>query len=682
MRELHVHTTFSAVALEEPLSWWVRQLWPGCRLVIGGHDTLFQCVFDPDAHGLRDADGTLLLALDPQTLERLDSDALTRLDFQQALARLAERPGLRVVLALLHGQGEGNDDTIRALSDVRGVVTVGVSDIERFLTAPVRAPRSTAQVAGIPYTRRYLAALATAVAWRLDRLERPLKKVLALDCDHTLWSGVVGEDGVAGLRIDQRHRRLGHLARRLRSEGWLICLCSKNEAADVRAAINALGHDLGVRWNDLAATRVNWDDKPSNLRSLAEELGFGLDSFVFVDDNPVECATVRAALPEVSVLHVDPGADNDWLERVWLFDQRETTREDAQRAQFYERNREREALRQETGSAREFLAALAIELSVAPAKAEEARRIAQLSVRTNQFNFSGLKLEEPEVADRITGEDAVVIRAMLSDRFGDYGLVGATIARRCDDRLVVDGFWLSCRALGRGVEHAMVCALGEAAAQHGCPALLFELNELPRNIPARRFADALPAARAGDDGITVPVSATRDFAFDPDRTTAEAPPATMPKPVSEAPRAIRDDGLLARCAMDAALLQEIEGEAAPRPDLQQPYVAPRSALERTLAQIWSQTLALDAVGICDEFEALGGRSIQLVTIHARIRERLGSVLEFVDLFRFTSIAALARHLEGGASGRVMDDVVVRAERQRRAAARFRRINRSDFRVRA
>lgn len=682
MRELFLQSTFSTVALEEGIAWWVGQLWPDCRVSVGAFDTLYQCVFDPDAHGLRDADGTLLLALDPESLDRLQGDELTIDRFLDALARLARRPRLQVVLALLQARDERHDETLRALAAVPGVIAVEHRHIERFLSGPALTPGSTAQAAGIPFTRNYLAALATAVAWRLDQLERPPGKVLALDCDHTLWSGVVAEDGIEGLRVEARHRRLTRIARRLRRAGWLIALCSRNELADVRAAVDALEDDqeLGLTWDDLATTRVNWEPKADNLRSLADELGFGLDSVVFIDDDPVECARVRAALPEVSVLHVDPASDNDWLERVWRFEQRETTREDRQRARFYAENRQREKLRETHLSARDFLAALAIELSVERATDEDAPRIAQLSLRTNQFNFSGLKLGEAEARALVAAEDAVVLRARLRDRFGDYGLVGGAVGRARGEHLAVEGFWLSCRALGRGVEQDMVRELGAVAEAHGCRTVAFDLRELPRNVPARRFADTLAPDSLIHDGIEIAAAAARALRFDPDQ--AAPGQGTVPAPASPmtgAP-ASRDDALIARCAMDTALLEAIEAAVAPRPTLQRPYVAPRSELERTLAEIWAQTLSLDRVGIHDEFDELGGRSIQLVTIHARIHERLDQALEFIDLFRFTSIAALAGYLEGQVSGRVMDAVAGRGQRQRRASGGFRRIDRSGFRA--
>lgn len=681
MREVFVQATFSAVALEEGMEWWVRHLWPGCKLTIGGFDTLFQCVFDPDSQSLADARGTLVLALDSDSMQRLgNDDALGSGAFREGLAQLAQQPDLNVILAILHGTDSANNEAAQELTTIPGIVSLGPADIDRFLSGAALAPRATAKAAGIPYTRDYLAAVTTAVAWRIDQLERPLKKVLVLDCDHTLWSGVVAEDGVNALVLEERHQRLARLAGRLREAGWLVCLCSKNELADVREAFKAL--DLGLAWDDLAAVRVNWDDKASNLRSLAEELDLGLDSFVFVDDNPVECASVSAALPEVSVLHMDPGADNQWLERVWLFEPRETTPEDAQRARFYARNRQREALRHTLGSASDFVEALAIEMSVEKACAKDAARIAQLSLRTNQFNFSGLKLQEQEISDQLQRAGSVVLRATLRDRFGDYGLVGAALAQLHDDQLFVDGLWLSCRALGRGVEHAMVRRLGAEAHKAGRETLGFRLRELPRNVPARRFAQTLQtspasASRPGDT-IQIPADLAQTLRFDPDQVSTDKPEA--PRAPTVTARKSSDYGLIARTAMDRELIRAIEGEVVPRPGLQRSFAAPRSSLERTLARIWSETLSLDAVGIFDEFDELGGRSIQLVTIHARIRDRLGHELEFVDLFRFTSVSALASHLEGRTAGRSMDAVTDRGTRQRRASGGFRRIDRSGLRA--
>lgn len=678
MRKFFVHATFSAVALEEGFNWWCQQLWPDGQVSYAGFDTLFQCVFDPDAFGLSEATGTLVLALNPASLKRLESGTLTLDGFRAALAQLARQPQLRVVLALLDDPTTGQSPQCASLTGIPGVIEISPEQIARFLTGPVVADGATATAAGIPYSRHYLAAVSTAIAWRLDQVERPVKKALVLDCDHTIWTGVVGEDGIDGLVVTDRHRRLTRIARRLREAGWLLCLCSKNEVEDVQAALSAL--DTGIAWADLAAVRINWDDKASNLRALASELNLGLESFVFVDDNPVECARVQADLPEVSVLHVDPASDNRWLENVWLFEQRALTDEDRVRARFYADNRQRASLRDQLGSRRDFLDALDIEVSIAPAATGDVQRIEQLTLRTNQFNFSGLKLDDIELNSRIADPEQLVLRAQLSDRFGDYGLIGATTARRVDDQLIVDGFWLSCRALGRGVEHQLVRALATAAHDHGLNTLAFTLKELPRNRPARQFADTLENSTHPGEPRCIATATALAIEFDPEQSGSLGPDNRQTAGQRSSRPASVDYAAVARAAMDREVLRAIEATTSPRPEIQRPCAPPRHDLERTLVRIWSETLSLETVGIHDEFEELGGRSIQLVTIHTRIREQLGCELEFVDLFRFTSVAALAGHLEGSAQARSLSGVSQRTHQQRRASRGFRRIDRSRLRA--
>ncbi|HEY2900311.1 MAG TPA: HAD-IIIC family phosphatase, partial [Polyangia bacterium] len=320
------------------------------------------------------------------------------------------------------------------------------------------------RLAHVPYRPVFFASLGRALARLLHALRMPPHKVLVLDCDNTLWKGVVGEDGVHGIEITEAHRHLQTFVVAKKHAGMIICLASKNSEGDVLAVFRERS-EMVLQLGDIVATRINWLPKSQNLHALAGELKLGLDSFVFVDDNPVECAEVTATCPGVLVLNLpldqDPTA---FLRNVWPLDQIDFTDEDGRRTELYRQNLERDRYQRAAPSIGDFVAGLDLSITIAPPRDEQMARVAQLTQRTNQFNFTTLRRTEADLRRLSTG--GLVCRAVeVRDRFGDYGLVGVMIVGHDVDALAVDTFLLSCRVLGRGVEHAMVRAVGQMARE-------------------------------------------------------------------------------------------------------------------------------------------------------------------------------------------------------------------------
>ncbi len=217
----------------------------------------------------------------------------------------------------------------------------------------------------IPYTPRFFEALASAVVRRLHCLQREPYKVIALDCDNTLWAGVAGEQGAAELDVNASFRALQAFMLEQKNSGLLLCLVSKNDLADVRRIFESRT-DMPLAWSDFAACRINWDAKSANLESLAGALGLGLDSFVFLDDNPLECAEVRARCPQVLTLRL-PARQEDipgFLAHVWAFDHASRTAEDSRRTELYQQSARREAFRAAVASFAEFIDNLGLEIRI------------------------------------------------------------------------------------------------------------------------------------------------------------------------------------------------------------------------------------------------------------------------------------------------------------------------------
>jgi FkbH-like protein len=302
------------------------------------------------------------------------------------------------------------------------------------------------------------------------------RKVLALDLDNTLWGGVIGEDGLDGIRLGahspegEAHQDLQRYARELRERGIVLVVTSKNNDADAREPFGA-HPEMVLRLDDVAVFRANWRDKASNLREIAATLGLGLESFVFVDDNPTERAWVRREIPEMAVPELG-GDAAEYLRRIHrglFFESLELSDEDRLRAADYAANARREELASAAASMEEFLASLEMTATVGSFDAANLPRIAQLVNKSNQFNLTTRRYTQEQLRAFAESPAHVTRWFRLRDRFGDNGLVGVMIGAADEEARVLDiDLWLmSCRVLGRRMEELMCGVLMRAAHERG-----------------------------------------------------------------------------------------------------------------------------------------------------------------------------------------------------------------------
>jgi FkbH-like protein len=378
-----------------------------------------------------------------------------------------------------------------------------VCDLEEAVrevgTAAAYNPRLYS-LARIPFSQ----ALFEVAGRRLARTVRlglwPARKVVVVDGDNTLWGGVVGEDGADGVNLRDNgpgaaHREFQAFLGELRSAGALLAVASKNDEADVWSVFAR--REMVLKKEDLAAWRIGWQPKSTSLREIAEELGVGTDSLVFIDDSPAELAEVQAALPEVGCIRFPEDAAF-WMSAVTeagLLDRLPPTDDDRRRAAFYREELQRKEERHRAGSIEDYLARLGVSVSfLAPTTADLAR-FCQLVNKTNQFNLNQRRRSEAELRHLCATDRYAARLVTASDRFGDYGVVGAFIVETNAEGGELDSFLLSCRAMGRGVEDAMVAYAFEEITR-GAP-LVATVLELPRNEPARRFFATLGCEQIG-----------------------------------------------------------------------------------------------------------------------------------------------------------------------------------------
>lgn len=336
------------------------------------------------------------------------------------------------------------------------------------------------------FSHAALPAVARCIARSLATLWRPRRKVLVMDLDNSLWGGVAGEDGVQGLDLESDYPGAAYVAfqrelQALRRSGVLLAMASKNNEADARAVFEQRP-EMALVWDDFSAHRVNWLDKAHNINSIAEELGLGLDAFVFADDSAIECALVRAALPQVEVVELgsEPARFIDKLLRTQAFDALHISDEDRSRADSYAAEVGRRSLRGQVTDMASFLASCELRLYLQAVDHTSLERVHQLLGKTNQFNLTLERPDKDQLALWCVGGQRL-FAATLQDRFGQYGLIGVLHLETRLDCLWVSNMVLSCRALGRGVEDALLAFVRDRAQASACAQICVEAVRGPRN---------------------------------------------------------------------------------------------------------------------------------------------------------------------------------------------------------
>lgn len=348
-------------------------------------------------------------------------------------------------------------------------------------------------MARLPVSGNHLVHLVDEIMRFVHPLTGRVAKALVVDLDNTLWQGVIGEDGMDGIRMGAElpgapFRALQEAILSLRERGILLAVCSKNNPADALEVLEK-HPDMLLRPRHLSALRINWKDKATNLREIAEQLNIGVDSLAFLDDHHVEREWVRARLPEVWVVECpdDPMKRPEALLGSPVFERVAVSSEDRRRPRFYAEERSRKESEQEAASLEEFYQSLEMRVEpVAPGPLNIAR-LAQLTQKTNQFNLTTRRHSEQEIQRMLDHSKTRVLAIRVSDRFGDSGIVGVAILVLEGNACEIETFLMSCRVIGRGVETALLSHVTEEAEREGATHLRGWFRPTRKNRPARDF---------------------------------------------------------------------------------------------------------------------------------------------------------------------------------------------------
>ena len=428
------------------------------------------------------------------------------------------------------GLAEAILDSGDVLLDIAGLAeTVGLAD----WFSP-----SEWNLAKLPFSQAYLPLYADHVCRTIAALRGKSRRCLVLDLDNTLWGGVIGDDGLKGIQIAQgdaageAYLTFQRYCLSLRERGVVLAVSSKNE--DETARLPFREHpEMLLREEHFAVFQANWSDKATNIKSISEELALGLESLVFVDDNPFERELVRQALPQVAIpeMPADPALYARTLAAAGYFELPAFSREDLSRAAYYDGNARRAALQKQVGDLNEYLASLDMEITFQPFNETGRARIAQLINKSNQFNLTTRRYTETEVAEMENDSTCFTMQVRLTDTFGDNGMISVIICKpTADGNWEIDTWLMSCRVLGRGVEKMVLRHMLEHASERGVAKLIGVYRPTDRNKLVEQHYGKLGFTEVEhrSDGTTV---------WELDVATANVEPCPM---------RVRSDGFLSR----------------------------------------------------------------------------------------------------------------------------------------
>jgi FkbH-like protein len=624
--------------------------------------------------------GAAIIAIRPKDLSKaynnthIDRATLERdiNDFAAAVRGFAEKVRVPLIVVVCPDGNLDRHDAAPAMEAAQSLVSM-LKNISGIFVLPMNEviasygikdwyDEVSDSVAMLPYTEEMYAALAAAVVrTAAGALVKPFKAIV-VDCDGTLWDGVAAEDGPQGVRVNAHHVFLQQLLQKMRQEGKLICISSKNNEADVWEVFDK-NNSMILSRTEIDFWRIDWNEKALNIKNMAAEIGISPDAMIFLDDNPVECSRAASILPELCTVQL-PQKGEEWesfLRHLWCFDAYSVTREDRLRAESYRHQKQRADLQRSSGSFAEFIEKLELMIQIEDARPDLVPRISQLTWRTNQFNNSGIRRNENEIAALMNSRDTLLRIVQVQDRFGQYGYTGLVIAKQQEETLLVDTLLLSCRVLGRGVEHALCAMLGAQAQSLKCATVTIPCIETPRNLPIRKFIADLISSVGGvdcrDNKWVFDAAHLAKHTFNPAEiaTQPEVVAATETTGDSAKGYVITPESYAEIARITASgeeILKACRTEQSADDNRARPSGSPvRSAailedtLERQLYGIWSVLLPDKEFGINDTFFDCGGTSLMLPRVCSEVKKLLGVTLTITDVMQSPTIASLAKQIK-------------------------------------
>ena len=421
--------------------------------------------------------------------------------------------GNKAADSFLFQQRKLNFLLMQGCQDVKNVYLIDLDAIQAACGRNTFSDPKLYYIAKMPIAVDVLPTVAKAVVDMIQALRGVTKKCVVLDLDNTLWGGVIGDDGLSGIQIGELGT--GHAfsdlqawLKELKNRGLLLAVCSKNNESAAREPFEK-HPEMILRLEDISMFVANWEDKASNIRSIQKTLNIGMDSLVFLDDNPFERNLVRSMIPEITVpeLPEDPAMYLSYLRSLGLFETASYSAEDSGRTRQYRQQAERAVFESSFQSYDDYLEGLAMKAVAAPFDPFHYPRIAQLTQRSNQFNLRTVRYTEAEIEAIARDDSHICLYFMLKDKFGDHGLISVVILDKQEDFTLFISQWLmSCRVLKRGMEEFIINRILRTAAENGFRKVVGEYIPTPKNAMVRDLYEKLGFVPMGENRFEADVS--------------------------------------------------------------------------------------------------------------------------------------------------------------------------------
>lgn len=384
------------------------------------------------------------------------------------------------------------------------VVVVDISYVQNILGRRNFHDEKLYYAAKMPYSLEALPYIAGEVVNVVNTLRARTKKCVVLDLDNTLWGGVVGDDGLEGIQIGELG--VGHAfqafqvwLKELTKRGIILAVCSKNDEDKAKEPFEK-HPEMVLKLDDISMFVANWEDKAGNIRNIQETLNIGMDSMVFIDDNPFERNLVSSMIPEITVPEMpeDPAMYVSFLQELNLFETISYSAADKDRTRQYREEASRVTLQKKYASYDDYLKELEMIAEVKPFDEFQTPRISQLTQRSNQFNLRTVRYSEDDIRRIATDDRYVTLYFTLRDKFGDHGLISVVIMEKQDDALFVDTWLMSCRVLKRGMEEFIMNSIVNAAKDNDFSKITAQYIKTPKNSMVEHIYDRMGFLSLGD----------------------------------------------------------------------------------------------------------------------------------------------------------------------------------------
>lgn len=349
-----------------------------------------------------------------------------------------------------------------------------------------------------PFTNLFYKEMSKTIQSQGSLISSKTIKVIVLDCDNTLWGGILGEEGINNIRLGSGafpgniYTDFQAQIKKLKDSGILLAICSKNNEQDVFDAFNQ-NLNFVLKQDDFVATRINWQDKVTNILSISQDLNLGLDSFLFIDDSSFEIENVRVHLPEVNTFQIPANKFqicNHFENFISQFNLDLTQKNDL-RLESYKAEKIRQNLKLSYANVEEYLNSLQMNIEINRMSDKDTVRCAELIQRTNQFNSTGEKISIADLKAKLISSNMEYFTLRASDRFGDYGLVGLASIGTNNDFSEIDTFMLSCRILGRQVERLFLSIITQVYVPQNISEIRFRYIMNNKNIQVLEFLNSV-----------------------------------------------------------------------------------------------------------------------------------------------------------------------------------------------